>query len=168
MNIMHDNAMTNFDQAFTWLMGNEGRYSNNPADPGGETMWGITARVARKHGYTGAMKNLPLETAKRIAKTEYWDMCQCDQFPLAVAFTVFDTVYNGGHPAQWLQAAAGVTQDGSIGPQTIAAVLATDPDKIVMRFDALRIRYLVSLSIWPTFGHGWMNRIAENLTRAAQ
>ncbi|HIA2409759.1 TPA: glycosyl hydrolase 108 family protein, partial [Burkholderia contaminans] len=36
--------MSSFDDAFEALMGNEGGYSNSPADPGGETMWGITAR----------------------------------------------------------------------------------------------------------------------------
>ena len=39
--------MASFDDAFDLLIGNEGGYVNNPADPGGETMFGITARVAR-------------------------------------------------------------------------------------------------------------------------
>mgnify|MGYP002715655281 FL=1 len=58
----------NFDKAFDILMVHEGGYSNNPRDPGGETMWGITSQVARKHGYMGPMRDLPLTEAKRIAK----------------------------------------------------------------------------------------------------
>ena len=56
--------MNSFDDAFDALIGNEGGYSNNPKDPGGETMWGITARVARAAGYTGPMRDLPRDTAK--------------------------------------------------------------------------------------------------------
>lgn len=37
----------------------EGGYVNDPVDPGGETNHGITVEVARKHGYTGRMRDLP-------------------------------------------------------------------------------------------------------------
>ncbi len=158
-----------FDEAFQLLIGNEGGYSNNPADPGGETMWGVTARVARAHGYTGAMRDLPLATAKAIAKAEYWDPFKCDQLPPDVRFQVLDAAYNGGAPAKWLQQAAGVSVDGVIGPQTLAALNASDPDKIVMRFDAYRLQYLARLrGELPEFAGGWMNRIARNLITAAQ
>lgn len=159
--------MSAFDDAFTALIGNEGGYSFNPSDPGGETMWGVTARVARGYGYTGEMKDLPLETAKAIAKKFYWDPYQCDQFDPRVAFQVFDAAYNGGHPAQWLQQAASVTADGIIGAITIAAVRASDPMKLIMRFSAYRLQYLGNLSTWTNFGHGWANRIANNLIRGA-
>jgi lysozyme family protein len=159
--------MSSFDDAFTALIGNEGSYSNNPADPGGETMFGVTARVARAAGYAGAMKDLPLDTAKQIARKNYWDPYQCDQFDARVGFQVFDAAYNGGRPAQWLQQAAGVTADGVIGAQTVAAVHAADPLKIIMRFDAYRLQYLGNLPTWPTFGHGWANRIANNLLMGA-
>lgn len=155
-----------FETAFTALMGNEGGYSFNPADPGGETMYGVTARVARAHGYTGAMRDLPIAVAQRIAKITYWDEYQCDQFDGRIGFQIFDAAYNGGHPALWLQKAAGVTADGRIGAQTIGAVRACDPLKIIMRFDAYRLQYLASLKM-PTFANGWMNRIANNLLLGA-
>lgn len=159
--------MSSFDDAFAALLGNEGGYVDNPNDPGGATMWGITERVARAHGYTGAMQDLPQDFAKQIAKTCYWDPFQCDQFDPRIGFQVFDAAYNGGDPAQWLQQAAGVAADGIIGAQTVGAVRAADPMKIVMRFDAYRLRYLGNLPIWPSFGHGWANRIANNLIRGA-
>ncbi|GAB2885935.1 glycosyl hydrolase 108 family protein [Paraburkholderia jirisanensis] len=159
--------MSSFDDAFTALIGNEGGYSNNPADPGGETMWGVTARVARSNGYTGAMKDLPLETAKQIAKKGYWDPYRCDQFDPRVGFQVFDAAYNGGHPAQWLQQAANVEVDGDIGDETVAAVRAADPMRIIARFVSYRIRYWTSLKDWSTFGRGWANRAADNLERSA-
>lgn len=159
--------MNSFDDAFAALMGNEGAYVDNPSDPGGATMWGVTERVARAWGYQGDMRLLPQEIAKQIAKTQYWDPYKCDQFDVRIGFNVFDAAYNGGHPAQWLQQAAGVTADGVIGAITVAAVRAIDPLQIVMRFDAYRLQYLGNLSVWPTFGHGWANRIANNLLRGA-
>jgi lysozyme family protein len=159
--------MSAFDDAFEALLGNEGGYVDNPNDPGGATMWGVTERVARAHGYAGDMRELPQDFARQIAKTEYWDPYQCDQFDPRIGFQVFDAAYNGGEPARWLQQAAGVTADGVIGAQTIGAVRNSDPLKIIMRFDASRLEYMASLSNWPPFGRGWARRIAENLIRGA-
>ncbi|MEW9586727.1 glycoside hydrolase family 108 protein [Paraburkholderia sp. DGU8] len=159
--------MSSFDDAFDALIGNEGGYSNNPADPGGETMWGVTARVARAAGFTGQMKDLPRDTAKAIAKKLYWDPLRLDELDPRVAFQIFDANYNGGHPVIWMQGAAGAKVDGLIGPATIAAVQATDPLRFMLRWNALRLRYFTSLRTWLTFSKGWVNRIANNLMKGA-
>lgn len=156
-----------FEAAFAALMGNEGAYANHPDDPGGETMWGVTERVARRHGYTGAMRELPIETARSIARAEYWDPYLCDQFDPRIAFALFDTAYNGGHPVQWLQQAAGVDADGVLGAKTIGAVRAGDPAAIAARFSAYRLLYLTGLPGWASFGRGWSRRIAHNLLQGA-
>ena len=156
--------LTGFNDVFAAVLGNEGGYSDNPADPGGATMYGITEAVARAWGYQDDMQALPLATAQAIAKSEYWDPYQCDQFDVRIGFNIFDTAYNGGHPAQWLQAAAGTAQDGVIGAITIAAVRALDPMLVIVRFNASRLVYYTSLTgEWPSFGRGWTNRIAHNL-----
>lgn len=161
----------NGDFAAAWneLLENEGGYVDNPADPGGATKYGITERTARRHGYTGDMRDLPLTLAVTIAKTEYWDPVKGDQLPPEVAFQVLDAAYNSGvdRAARWLQKAAKVTEDGDIGTETLAAVSAADPDKIVMRFDAYRLFFLEALPAWPSFAKGWTARIAKNLLRAA-
>ncbi|WP_321842700.1 glycoside hydrolase family 108 protein [Burkholderia cepacia] len=159
--------MSAFDDAFDQLIGNEGGYSNNPKDPGQETMYGVTARVARAYGYTGAMRDLPRDTAKEIAKKLYWDPLHLDQFDPRVAFQIFDANYNGGHPVIWMQGAAGARVDGVLGPNTIAAVQATEPLRFILRWNALRLTYFTSLSTWATFGKGWTRRIAANLTKGA-
>lgn len=157
--------MNGFPDAFAAVLGNEGNFSDNANDPGGETMYGITQAVARAWGYQGDMQALPLATAQAIAKKEYWDRFQCDQFDARIGFNIFDAAYNGGHPAQWLQAAAGVTQDGVIGAITIAAVRALNPMTVIARFTSSRISYYTSLAAeWPTFGRGWMNRLSRNLS----
>jgi lysozyme family protein len=159
--------VSSFDDAFDALIANEGGYSNNPADPGGETMWGVTARVARASGYAGAMRDLPRDTAKAIAKKLYWDPLRLDELDPRVGFQIFDANYNGGHPVIWMQGAAGAKVDGLLGPATIAAVQAVDPLRFVLRWNALRLTYFTSLKTWSDFGKGWARRIASNLTKGA-
>ena len=160
--------MSNFDDAFKALIGNEGGYVNNPADPGGETMWGVTKRVAAAHGYTGAMRDLPIETAKTIAKSAYWDTHRCDELPYQIAFQVFDTAYNGGYPDKWLKLSVGNSPSGKISDSDVQAVNSADIYQICMRFCAFRIQYYTSLRGFKTFGKGWTNRIAHNLLLGAK
>lgn len=161
-------VMNGFEDAFTILMDNEGGYVDNPKDPGGATRYGVTERVARLHGYKGDMRQFPLDLAKTIAKLEYWDKFMCDQFDPRIGFHVFDTAYNGGHPAKWLQKACGAVQDGDIGAKTIAAVRRTDPLKIIILFNAERIQYLTDLNVWDHFSEGWMKRLANNMRRGIE
>ena len=61
----------NFDEAFDRLIGHEGGYSDHPSDPGGKTQFGITEAVARAHGFTGDMRTLTRDEAKRIYRVDY-------------------------------------------------------------------------------------------------
>lgn len=157
--------MSSFDDAFAALIGNEGGYSNNPADPGGETMWGVTARVARAHGYAGPMRQLPKETAKEIFRTVYWDPLHLDEFDPRVAFQLADANFNGGQTVRWAQAASGAAVDGRMGPATIAALKVVDPHTFVLSFLSQRMLYLTNLATWSSFGKGWTRRIANNMQR---
>jgi lysozyme family protein len=158
----------NFDDCFDVLMGHEGGYVNHPKDPGGETMWGITARVARAYGYTGPMKDLPKSTAKEIAKKLYWDSLGCDDYPVLIAWQLFDTVYNGGKPVLWAQQAVGVKADGKLGPITRRAIAQANPKDFALKYLAARGDYLTGLNTWPSFGKGWARRIFENMRLAAK
>lgn len=157
----------NFDDAFEALIGHEGGYVFHPSDPGGETMFGITARVARQAGYHGAMRSLPLATAKQIARNQYWNAVRAEELPDQVRFDVFDAGYNSGpqQAIKWLQRAAGATDDGIFGPGTMAAVDKMDADVMLRRFNGHRLRFFTSLPTWGSFGKGWANRIADNLLR---
>lgn len=155
----------NFDQAFEKLIGHEGRYSNHSDDPGGETMFGITKATARQHGYNGAMIDLPLPAAKLIYKSSYWDKVRCDELPDAVRFDTFDAAVNSGtgQAVKFLQRAAGVADDGVIGPRTLAAVRAMDPQLLDKRISGYRLQFMADLKNWPSFGKGWVKRIAKNM-----
>lgn len=62
----------NIDALLAELLKNEGGYVNNPADPGKETNFGITAATARRNGYEGSMKDLTKDQALEIYRNEYW------------------------------------------------------------------------------------------------
>jgi lysozyme family protein len=158
----------NFDQAFTDLLGHEGGYSNNPADPGGETNWGITVAVARENGYVGPMKDMGASVAKAIYAKKYW-LTEFDQLPYPVAFQIFDAAVNSGvgQAVRWLQRSVGTADDGKIGPVTLAAASATDPLKLVLLFNSERLMFMTNLSTWGSFGKGWARRVATNLKKGA-
>ena len=160
--------MTNFDQAFADLLGHEGGYTSHPNDPGGETNWGITIAVAREHGYIGSIKDLDQSVAKAIYAKKYW-LDAFNKLPYPVAFQVFDAAVNSGvgQAVRWLQRAAGVADDGKLGPITLATVQAVDPLKLVLLFNAERLLFMTNLSTWPSFGKGWARRVATNLKKGA-
>lgn len=153
----------NFEQAFEKLLGHEGGFVDHPSDPGGATKWGITAAVARAHGYQGPMQDLPVAAARGIAKIAYWDTVRADLLPAAVRYAVFDAAYHSGpgQAVRWLQRALGVTDDGVIGPKTLQAVAAADARALLMRLLSVRLRFLTGLKTWPAFGKGWARRIAD-------
>ena len=155
----------NFEKAFQKLLGHEGGFVDHPKDPGGATRWGITQRIARKHGYTGNMRDFPVEEAKRIARAEYWDQVRADEVPDAVRFDLFDGAYHSSPPqaVKWLQRAAGADDDGVIGPKTLAAARAMDQHRLAKRYNGLRLLFLTNLGTWSTFGKGWARRVAHNL-----
>lgn len=152
-----------FDQAFETLLKHEGGYVNSAADPGGATRYGITEAVAREVGYKGDMRELPLDLAKRIYKDKYWDSVKAEELPPACRYAVFDAAVNSG-PGQsikWLQRSLGMLDDGIIGPKTLAAVNAANPDSLRMRILGQRLKFMASLANWPAFSRGWANRIAS-------
>jgi len=160
--------MNNFNQAFVDLLGHEGAYANNPADKGGETMWGITLSTARLNGYVGPMQDMDQATAKRIYARNYW-LADFDHLPYKIAFAVFDGAVNSGVPqsVRWLQRALALADDGKFGPLTLAAATKADPGRLLLAYHAERLDFMTRLSTWPIFGKGWARRIAANLKAGA-
>lgn len=118
----------------------EGGYSDHPADTGGPTMYGITERVARAHGFVGYMRDLPRDVARQIAKAQYWDLMRLDDIAAlspAIAEELFDTGFNAGQATavKFLQRTLNalnreaalypdVLVDGLMGRLTIASLRA--------------------------------------------
>ena len=155
----------NFDEAFVRLLGSEGGYANDPRDPGGETMWGITKRVALANGYIGPMREMTQAQAKAIYLARYWNAAHVGSLPEELRFHVFDAAVNSGvgQAVRWVQRAVGAVDDGVVGPETLRA-LATVPGAVAAaRFTGHRLKFMTSLQTWTAFGRGWANRIANNL-----
>ena len=154
----------NFDIAFDRLMGHEGGYSNDPADPGGETNWGIS-----KRSYPAVdIKNLTREGAKAIYLRDFWSpLADADA---AIKFQVFDFAVNGGMTVavRKLQAAVGVADDGHWGQHSRQALSFIPVSDVLLKFNAQRLAFYTSLKNWPIYGKGWTNRVATNLNYAAK
>jgi lysozyme family protein len=154
----------NFDAAFEKLLGHEGGYVNNPADPGGETKFGISKRSYPAEDIAG----LTIDRAKAIYLRDYWGPAGCDALPDAIRFDVFDTAVNSGvrTAVKLLQRAVGETEDGVIGPRTLQAVGSMAGPRLAARFNGARLSYMTDVPAWATFGRGWARRIAANLQGA--
>lgn len=120
------------------LIEREGGFVHHPADRGGATMWGITERVARAHGWRGDMARMPQERAAAIYRRIYWERPRYDAVATraaALAAELFDTGVNmgAGVATGFLQRAlnalnrtekdfADIAVDGVIGPATLTAL----------------------------------------------
>jgi lysozyme family protein len=163
-----------FDACMPFIFKAEGGYADNPADPGGPTNFGITLATLR--AYEGApnltaddVKNLTSAVAKEIYRTAYWNRMQCGALPAGLDLEVFDFGVNSG-PAEsvkTLQRLIGVTQDGSVGPITLAAVGQFNVGDLIERFAQARPAFYQSLNM-PEFEQGWATRVAQIQTAAVQ
>lgn len=156
---------TSFERVIERVLAHEGGYVNHPADPGGETNFGIAKRSYPKLN----IATLTRADAIAIYKRDFWDRVHGDDLPSAVAYQALDAAVNhgSGNAVRWLQRAAGVADDGHFGPVTLAAVKAASPADLVLRFNSIRLDFYSRLSTFPTFGRGWIRRVAANLAYAA-
>ena len=164
-------------------------YSNNPADPGGETNHGITVAVARQDGYTGPMRDLPKERAEAIYIQGY--VARPGFEPIiaispAVGQKLVDAGVNAGtsRASRWFQFAlnhlsrggqdyALVAVDGQIGAQSIAAYRALENKRgrvkacelAVKLIDAQQGTHYMSLNK-PMFIVGWADHRLGNVPLA--
>lgn len=172
------------------LIEREGGYVDHPADTGGPTCFGITKTVARAHGYTGAIRDLPRGEAAAIYRRIYWQRPGFDRVArrsARVAAELFDTGVNMGPAvaATFLQRALtalnrnggdypDLTPDGRVGEVTLAALDAflavrgkLAGETVLLRaIEALQgERYLRLAERRPAneaFLYGWLaNRIGE-------
>jgi lysozyme family protein len=166
--------MSNFDEIFDFVVGSEGGFTDNPADPGNWTGGKIGAGECRGTRFgisAGAhpdldIANLTLDQARLIYQSEYWDRIDGDRLPASIALLVFDAAINNGigHAVRWLQQAASVAQDGVIGPATLEAIgsVVAKPDgsaELCAELLAQRLTFMTSLPTWKTFGLGWARRL---------
>jgi lysozyme family protein len=148
---------TAFDAALTQLIGLEGKYTNDPNDPGGETKWGIS-----KRSYPDVdIANLSRDDAAAIYERDFWNKLRCSELPDAVGRMCFQSAVNVGAwvAARCLQRALGLTADGVIGAQTISAAQHyPDPVELLALVGTETVfGYLLDQN-FDRYGRGWIKR----------
>ncbi len=125
-----------FDDAFKIVLDFEGGYSNDPADKGGETNYGITTATlesAKAKGWVQSsvsIKNLKLNHAMVIYKNGYWNAVKADNLPYPLDLIMFDMAVNHGvnTAIKLLQKTLNsmldfnLVVDGIIGQKTMTAI----------------------------------------------
>ncbi len=157
----------NFARALALVLKSEGGWSDNPADPGGATMKGITLSTFRAFVKPGGSKaDLRAITDDEVAecyRRQYWNVIRGDDLPDGVDYDVFDFAVNSGpsRAAKYLQAVVGAMQDGQIGTATLHAVNGRSAPITINALCDRRLVFLKGLSTWGTFGNGWSSRVAS-------
>lgn len=157
-----------FKQCLKHILDFEGGNVDDPDDLGGRTGQGILQREYTQWLKENGKKDRDvwdMSDADRdaIYLAKYWDVTKLDDFPLPIAFLMFDTsVLNGVNYARKLaQRVVGVRQDGIIGPISRAALNAVDKTTFINRFQELRREYLKTRKTYWKHGDGWNNRMTK-------
>lgn len=159
-------AKGNFPPCLNDTLSHEGTWSDDPRDPGGATMKGVTlGRFREKYpkATKADLRNISNADLQQIYRDGYWNKGRCEDLPYGVDLATFDYNVNSG-PARGvkaLQAAIGAKQDGIAGPATVAAARLADPRAVIKRMCAARLGFVMGLPTWKTFGRGWSRRIAD-------
>ena len=164
----------NFEKALSEVLKHEGGFVNHPKDPGGATNKGITFGTYRRYinrsGTVDDLRRITDEQVARVYRRHYWDKIKGDELPSGVDFAVFDFAVNSGpsRAAKFLQSLVGATQDGKIGPRTLAATINQPSVTLINALMDKRLAWLKRLRTWRSFGRGWSRRIDGVRTVALQ
>lgn len=129
-------------------------YENDPADPGGETKYGIDKR---SHP-TVDIQSLTEEAAKHIYWQE-WNAQGVADFPCPLREVYFNYCVNTGQSraVKLVQQALGLKIDGIFGPKTKAAIAKCDHVAVAHNVIDFADSFYRSLDK-PRFIKGWLNR----------
>jgi lysozyme family protein len=156
--------MSTFDLAIPVVLLHEGGWVSNPADPGGETNFGISTLIIKRENITadqlgidpstmfqpGYLKPMTVDAAKAIYKQYFWDKYGYQFINDQTAATkVFDCSVNcgPGRAGTFAQQAADVcgaqlALDGNLGPLSYAAINQIDPKTFIHAFgNSMRFYY---------------------------
>lgn len=162
------------DDIITDVLKAEGwdRYTDNPADKGGPTKWGITLFAWQEANddpsLTSAdVRKITEPEARAFYRSRYVIGPRFDEVSPLLAPLLVDCGVNHG-PARatvWFQKAVGAVQDGKIGPKTLAAAAEHSPVVIYLNICAYRIRFYGAIvsrdHSQAEFASGWNNRAAK-------
>lgn len=162
---------TNFEACLLEVLKHEGGFVNHPKDPGGMTCLGVTKATYEDwigHPVTEKiMRSLTVSHVRALYKVKYWDAVKADELPQGLDLCVFDFAVNAGpnRAVRYLQKMVGADADGQIGPKTLSLITqyvrGNGRDFAVMTYQDARRDYYKLLKTFPTFGKGWLRRVAD-------
>ncbi len=166
---------SNFPTCLAFTLKQEGGWANNPNDPGGCTMEGVTLPAYQKwKGDTSLtctdLHGISSDEVAGVYEQDYWEPVQGDALPSGVDMMVWDMAVNAGvsGSGRLLQAVLGVPADGRIGPATMAAVASQTPATLINNLAAHQSDYYKSLHGFKYFGKGWLSRVEARRQMALQ
>lgn len=149
----------------------EGKYTNDRRDPGNWTggKVGVGELKGTNMGIAAAsfpdldIKNLTKAQAADIYAKRYARPLRFDDLRIGDDLAILDMGINSGisRSAKFTQSIVGTTQDGQIGPVTLAALEKMSSRDFIKKLCAKRLGFVQGLKIWETFGKGWSRRIAH-------
>lgn len=179
--------MAEFLVAIKTIFKHEGRFVNDPSDPGGATDYGISLRFLQslgdldhdgwpdgdinKDGECNAedIKALSIEDAERLYKIYFWDKAGYERIlDQSIATKLFDLSVNVGIVGaikigqRAVRAATRLTieDDGIMGFRTIAALNMAKPEILMAAIKSEAAGYYRALpkKLTDKFLKGWLNR----------
>lgn len=152
--------MASFDLAIPIILANEGGYVNDPADPGGETNFGISRRA-----YPSVdIKGLTRAGASMIYQKDFWKYDGVQSQELATK--VLDTCVNLGQAGgmSLCQKATGTRPDGRYGSLTEGAFNGS-PEETLSGIRSLLVAHYIGLaaenSELQKYLNGWLKRARQ-------
>jgi lysozyme family protein len=164
-----------FQQAVTFTLGQEGGWADNPADPGGATMCGITLAVFRAWHHDPSaqpddLRAIQTSEVEAIYRALYWNPVEGTRLPAGLGLSVFDGAVNLGvrRATMLLQGVLGVAQDGAVGPVTLEAANRVAASVLLGKLAQERETFYQRCASFELFGRGWLNRNTACLLAARQ
>ncbi len=161
---------SNFLACFNETESFEGGYVNNPHDPGGATLKGVTQGAysswrAGKGLPAQAVRNATDAEIQTIYREQYWNPVRGDDLFVGLDLVMVDYGWGSGPitAVRHLQRVLGVASDGQFGLETLGAVNAikgrTAQINFINRLCDDRTTFFQSFSTWVYFGRGWTVRL---------
>ena len=174
---MFDAGKDSFGRCLAFTLSWEGGYTNNPADRGGATNYGITQRTyddyRKSHPQALAdVKDITSMEVRDIYYLNYWLTSQCDLAGYPLNLALFDWAVNSGpsRAVKGVQEALGLKIDGIAGKITIQAISNCDTVGTAKKLCDLREKFCWDIvrkdQTQKVFIQGWVNRI-NDLRRVA-
>jgi hypothetical protein len=163
---------SNFHNYFRHIVNSEGGFVNDPDDPGGATMRGVTQGTYNgyldRHGRKRqSVRNITPDEVTQIYREGYWNVVRGDELPDDTAFVVFDAAINHGPgtAVRMLRRSLGMKADGGMTQEVIDRALQANDNQNAYQIIDARLRYYDGIIArkpkMAKYRKGWQKRMSD-------